>query len=319
MNKEIGLIIPAYNAHDTIKKLLHSICMFSFVDKVDILLVDDNSEKDYEYLQNIFQDLNLTIIRVEKNYGPGYARNLGINWAIEKRLPYLMFADADDYFINIDFWDKISDEHKKNNDLFIFNFIDEGAGGQIKDIDVWCFAKIYKREIIEKYKIYFSENYSNEDVIFNFIYLSMVENAYISGTPIYFWHFRVNSLSRTPDYIYNSMSELAINLTNSYLAHEKHIPEKKKNPMIINRMARLYYHINELLYHYPNMLQGEYKDDKLIKSIKYFYDKCYAPIEDKITINDIIREFDEINNGNDILHHFVWIDYFTLLRLLKEA
>ena len=165
MNKEIGLIIPAYNAHDTIKKLLHSICMFSFVDKVDILLVDDNSEKDYEYLQNIFQDLNLTIIRLEKNYGPGYARNLGINWAIEKRLPYLMFADADDYFINIDFWDKISDEHKKNNDLFIFNFIDEGAGGQIKDIDVWCFAKIYKREIIEKYKIYFSENYSNEDVI----------------------------------------------------------------------------------------------------------------------------------------------------------
>ena len=56
--------------------------MFSFVDKVDILLVDDNSEKDYEYLQNIFQDLNLTIIRLEKNYGPGYARNLGINWAI---------------------------------------------------------------------------------------------------------------------------------------------------------------------------------------------------------------------------------------------
>ena len=53
MGKEIGLIIPAYNAHDTIKKLLHSICMFSFVDKVDILLVDDNSEKDYEYLQNI--------------------------------------------------------------------------------------------------------------------------------------------------------------------------------------------------------------------------------------------------------------------------
>ena len=42
MNKEIGLIIPAYNAHDTIKKLLHSICMFSFVDKVDILLFDDN-------------------------------------------------------------------------------------------------------------------------------------------------------------------------------------------------------------------------------------------------------------------------------------
>ena len=29
--------------------------------------------------------------------------------------------------------------------------------------------------------------------------------------------------------------------------------------------------------------------------------------------------FDEINSGNDILHHFVWIDYFTLLRLLKEA
>ena len=101
--KEIALAIPAFNSHDTIRKLLHSVCMFKFVDKLDILIIDDFSEEPYDYLIEAFPELSLTIIRLEANYGPGRARNLGIDWALEKSLPYIMFADSDDFFINIDF------------------------------------------------------------------------------------------------------------------------------------------------------------------------------------------------------------------------
>ena len=146
----------------------------------------------------------------------------------------------------------------------------------------------------------------------------MVKNAYMSSSPIYFWHFRENSLSRTDNYIYDSIAELAYNLTEAFLKHKDDIPETKKISMIINRMIRLYYHVNELLNYYPNMLQGPNQDEKILKSLKYFYDNCYKPLQDKITINQIFQEFDEINSGNDILHHFVWIDYFTFLRIIDE-
>jgi len=318
MNKEIGLIIPAYNSHNTIRKLLHSICLFDFLDKIDVLIIDDASTEKYDYLKDTFPEISLEILCLNENHGPGYARNIGINWAIEKEIPYIMFADADDYFININFWSEIKEEEKINNDLFIFNFLDEGIRASVRDIDVWCFAKVYKTEIIKNNNIYFSENYSNEDVIFNFIYFSQVKNAYISNTPIYFWYFRENSLSRTENYIYDSISELAYNLTDAFLKHQKNIPENKKTSMIINRMIRLYYHVNELLNYYPNMLQGPNQDKKILKALKSFYENCYKPLQDKISINQIFQEFDEINSGNDILHHFVWIDYFTFLRIIDE-
>lgn len=316
--REIGLVIPSYNAHDTIKKLLHSICLFTFLPIVDILIVDDFSDEPYDYLKEIFPELKLEIIRFEKNYGPGYARNLGINWAIEKKLPYLMFADADDFFLNCNFWVTITDEQKEKNDLFIFNFFDEEHESNIKDLDVWCFAKIYKTEIIKKNKIYFSENYSNEDVIFNFLYLGVTETAYVDNRAIYYWHKRENSLSRTGDYMYDSIYELVCNLIDNFLKYQNIFSEQRKISMITNRMIRLYYHVNELLMTHPKMLEGDEKDIKLCDAFKNFYDKCYAPFESQITIQQIFQEFEEINQGNDILHHFIWIDYFRFLDIIKN-
>ena len=102
-NDKIGLIIPAYNAHSTIKKLFHSIAMFNFLPKIEVCLIDDKSDYSYDYLYGLFPEVNLTIIKNIYNYGPGYSRNRGIEWAIKKDLPFIMFADADDYFINFDF------------------------------------------------------------------------------------------------------------------------------------------------------------------------------------------------------------------------
>ena len=50
MDKEIGLIIPAYNAHDTIQRLLHSISIFNFVNKIKICIIDDYSDLNYNYI-----------------------------------------------------------------------------------------------------------------------------------------------------------------------------------------------------------------------------------------------------------------------------
>ena len=78
MNKEIGLIIPAYNAHNTIKKLLHSICLFNFLEKVDVLLVDDASDNDYNYLKDWIPENSVEILTLEENHGKAYARKICI-------------------------------------------------------------------------------------------------------------------------------------------------------------------------------------------------------------------------------------------------
>ena len=317
MGKEIGLIIPAYNAHNTIKKLLHSICLFNFLEKVDVLLVDDASDNNYNYLKDLFPEISLEILTLEENHGPVYARNIGIKWAIEKKISYIMFSDADDYFININFWSEITEEEKINNDLFIFDFLDE-MECNVKDLDVWPFGKIYKTDVIINNYIEFPNSYCNEDVVFNFIYYSCIKNMYVNNTTIYFWKNTPNSLSRTKDYLYHSYPSLITDLTDAFYSHKEIIPKEKIKSMVINRIIRLYYYLNELLFIYPNILKKTNDFDKSIfKALHYFYTYCYKTVEEDISINDILQNFKEINNG-DIITSFTWINFLDFLNIIKE-
>ena len=57
MNKEIDVVIPAYNAGYTIDKTLMSIAIQSIVDSVCVIIVDDVSDEEHtklyhKYYQN---------------------------------------------------------------------------------------------------------------------------------------------------------------------------------------------------------------------------------------------------------------------------
>ena len=318
MEKEIGIIIPAYHAHDTIQRLLHSISIFSFIDKVAVCIVDDCDELNYDYLKNKFDNLDIIIFRNKENSGPGFSRNVGIQWARKNKIPFIMFADADDYFLNFDFWDKISDEEKTSNQYFIFNFFNDEMGCNVKDIDIWPFGKIYKTDVIINNYIEFPNSYSNEDVVFNFIYYSCIESMYVNNTTIYFWKNTPNSLSRTKDYLYHSYPSLITDLTDAFYSHKEIIPKEKIKPMVINRTIRLYYYLNELLFIYPNILKKTNDFDKSIfEALHYFYINCYKTVEEDICINDILQNFKEINNG-DIITSFTWINFLDFLNIIKE-
>ena len=93
----IDIIIPAYNAHDTIYKALMSISLQVIKDKLKVYIIDDCSDKPYDYLKEDFNDLDITIKRLDKNVGPGKARQYGID---HSNNPYIMFCDSDDYLYN---------------------------------------------------------------------------------------------------------------------------------------------------------------------------------------------------------------------------
>ena len=90
----IDIIIPAYNAHNTIEKTLLSIVMQNICDKVKVYIVNDNSEQNYGLIIKKFEKvLNIKELVLKENKGPGYARQYGID---NSNSEYIFFIDADD-------------------------------------------------------------------------------------------------------------------------------------------------------------------------------------------------------------------------------
>ena len=92
----IDIVIPAYNAHKTIKKTLLSIMMQVNIDEINVYLIDDFSDYGYEKEINLFKDkMNINLFRLNKNRGPGFARQYGIE---KSKAEYIIFMDSDDCF-----------------------------------------------------------------------------------------------------------------------------------------------------------------------------------------------------------------------------
>lgn len=92
-NVQVSIVVPAYNAEDTLEETLDSL-RFQTLKKIEIIVVDDGStDKTSEILKKYAaHDVRFTIIR-QKNAYAGAARNRGM---IEARGEYVGFVDADD-------------------------------------------------------------------------------------------------------------------------------------------------------------------------------------------------------------------------------
>ncbi|WP_425659647.1 glycosyltransferase [Tenacibaculum ascidiaceicola] len=91
MNK-ISIIIPHFNSEITLKKLLYSIPQENWI---EVIVIDDNSDNDIFNLEEEFNKVLFFKVPREKK-GAGSARNIGLENATGN---YLLFADADDYFL----------------------------------------------------------------------------------------------------------------------------------------------------------------------------------------------------------------------------
>lgn len=195
----IDIIMPAYNAHETIHKTLFSICMQDIVKDIKVYIVDDCSEKTYDYLIDDFKDkLDITLTRLDKNSGPGACRNKGLDISNNE---YIMFIDADDMFINRK---AISDILKKmdGKDLGIGLTLFENPDKSItyyNDHDRCLHGKMYRRSLLDKYNIRFNNSYRHEDSSFHEIVLMSQPKYVYSNTPTYFYKFNDKSLTHDKD------------------------------------------------------------------------------------------------------------------------
>lgn len=94
----VSIIIPVYNAQNTIYRCLESI-KEQTVNTYEVIVVNDGSTDDSLSVITKFRDcygeIDMSVYSVE-NSGPSRARNLGVSYA--KGL-YIAFLDSDDYWI----------------------------------------------------------------------------------------------------------------------------------------------------------------------------------------------------------------------------
>jgi glycosyltransferase involved in cell wall biosynthesis len=117
-NHKLSIIIPHYNSSELLEKLLSTIPK----DKnIEVIVVDDKSEdKHINYIENIQKSKEYTDFILLKNdtstKSAGTARNIGLEKANGE---WILFADADDYFIE-NFYESISIYFESENDVLFF-------------------------------------------------------------------------------------------------------------------------------------------------------------------------------------------------------
>ena len=206
----LTIIIPHYNSSLLLEKLLSTIPKN---ENIEVIVIDDKSDNTHiEYINKIKKLKTYTefiLLRNETSKkGAGTSRNIGLERATGK---WILFADSDDYFTDI-FYKSISKYFKSINDIVFFNptsiYIDtkeiadrhldivhvldtyRNDSNKVNKLNVkfnifppW--AKLIKKDFLEKNKIIFDEVIAANDVMFSTKVGYFMENFEVSNSIIY--------------------------------------------------------------------------------------------------------------------------------------
>lgn len=205
-NPLISVIIPHFNSQESLKKLVASI---PDDPRVEILIVDDRSE--VEISESLFEERDNVKVYLNTGVkGAGAARNVGLDNCSGE---WLLFADADDYFVegafNIILNDikdnylvdiiyykptsinlinnKVGKRHLSYEKL-ILEANDKFEEEQINNIKFKFFvpwSKLINRDIVTKNNIKFDEVLFSNDVMFSVQVGYFSKNIKISEDVIY--------------------------------------------------------------------------------------------------------------------------------------
>ena len=268
MDKKIlNIIIPAYNALETLDKTLMSLCIQRTKYKFDVLIVNDKSDYNYTKLIKKYNKyLEIKELELKENVGPGLARQRGIE---NTSCKYIMFIDADDYSYTPYSIEKlVTTIETAKSDVVISNFIIERDNKRkVKsNNNIWLHGKVYSREFIKKNQVTFNATRKNEDNGFNRLLFLLGENIKYLDDITYVYQENPNSITRRDNrkYKFEGLEGLAENMEWAYKE------AKKRNVSTLNLKSHLLSTITATYYLY-NELYKEYDVSKILKWYKNIY------------------------------------------------
>lgn len=176
--KTLSFIIPVYNQEIYIADFLDTLCNIH-LENYEIICINDGSTDGTAEILNDYAQHNSKIkVYHIKNHGPGYARNLGIEYSCGE---YITFCDSDDK-INPEAYLKMYELSKKNKpDIIVSNYQEIFDSGKTLDKvyhftnaeDYWelvseiaVYSKLYLKDFLDKNNIRFPDSYQGEDRVF---------------------------------------------------------------------------------------------------------------------------------------------------------
>ena len=206
MKNKVSIIIPVYNASNSIEKCIDSVESQTYKN-IEIIAINDGSTDDsINILRRIESKYENIKVIDKKNEGVSITRNKGIKMATGD---YIMFVDNDDY-IDSDYIETyIKEILIYDYDIVIGGYRRENNKGKVikqqylvdsewsKYIVLAPWAKLYKRQFLLKNKIEFLSYGIGEDVYFNLLAYSKNPKIKIINSIKYIWYFNDNSVSNT--------------------------------------------------------------------------------------------------------------------------
>jgi len=214
---EISIIVPNFNTERYIARCVDSLIHQTFQD-IEIIVIDDGSTDNSINILKGYQDNRLHILfHKGDGFGPGGARNLGLEKATGK---YVMFCDSDDWYepnmcqkmydtiekYQVDvvccqnFYDiedglsKAERNKRSKNQSFPLNLNIYPAKNHILKANVVLWNKIWRRSLINKYQIEFLARNEHDDDAVWYMYASICSTIYYLKEKLYHHFLRRNSI-----------------------------------------------------------------------------------------------------------------------------
>ena len=306
----VDIVIPAYNCKDELERALHSTASQTIANKINVIIVDDCSEDelinndDLKVWERWFKSIKL--IKHDLNYGPGKARATGQLNCSDR---YITFMDADDTWATAYAVEKLASvmEMDKNIDACFGTFIEETRNEHHYWVNhendkVWMFGKMYRRSFLDDNNILMNDSRSNEDMGFNQLVLACTDNVIFINDPVYYWHYKKNSITRNPDndYSFTGLKGYIYNHQWVFDECEKRelndLPKLKES--IISALVMMYLYVIE-----SQETRKKEQTEELVRWIQEFFNHCIAPKVEKFNFDK--KFIVEILRQSDIYNHFL--------------
>lgn len=309
-NYLISFIIPVYNRKNSLKNAINSILCSDFKD-YEIILIDDASTdgstelcKEYQEKDTLFKAICLS-----ENYGPGYARNKGIDIAKGK---WIYFLDSDDEIVTSSLKAVADKLYKLPNDISLVAidsiWVQKGLDGLEKEympkafdkdmlytadeffkeyssllgVQIWNY--IFSYHFLKSNNIYFLNFYFQEDCIFQAKAGILSDKIYIMSD-IFLKYYKLNNNSLTfKSSKMNKKEDLHFN-TEPFVEYCKQYQYAKGNKKIAlyNRIFQYvvffgiqfnlpFNHVDETVGQCINLLANE----KEIQNINKIFEKLFS-------------------------------------------
>lgn len=247
----ISIVIPVYNRHDVIRNALDSIISTNEKD-LEIIVVDDSSDKDYGYLKNDYPCIN--IVKTPFNVGAGVAREYGLRFTNGE---WILFLDSDDILCSGIFKELKKIPNLKQYDMV--NFTTKII--ELKNPPTYCrtedslHGKLFRRSTIVNNHIHFHPLFRfYEDTYFYKAFSMVCRRIYNSDYTGY--HLIENDRSTTKNIcddwlnkMYNLGVDVLCSLYEGYqgIIYDEYDIIRNANDLIL-RMRDIYDEIEELAY-----------------------------------------------------------------------